>query len=205
MDFELAQFIGQIPIASAMLVGLIYIYRQSNKTLTVVLERQSEQDEQTAADAKTERETNAKLIAAERERAAERDTQMLALYREFVGSQKTLALAIDAQKSVVTSMLAIEQQNQKLLDRVVAGQADNSTSLSTLTGALDSAVAALGRIELAVTNGNGDHLTIAKTLVRVTAALGRIEAKLTPPTPKPDIPLHTPPASGDLQELDPAV
>lgn len=117
---------------------------------------------------------------AEKARRAAMDERWSAMVQQMVANNTSLTEA-------VKGMAVLEQQNQRLLNALVEGQQATTTSLATLTGALDAAVATLGRIEKAITNGNGDHLTIAKTLVRVTDALGRIEAKLTPPPTKPDI------------------
>jgi len=119
---------------------------------------------------------------AEKARRAAMDERWSAMVQQMVANNTSLTEA-------VKGMAVLEQQNQRLLNTIVEDQQANTTSLATLTGAMDAAVASLGRIEIAITNGNGDHQTIAKTLVRVTSALGRIEAKLTPPPPttEPDI------------------
>ncbi len=138
-----------------------------------------------------------KFRAQERAAVAARDSKMVELYSNFIVQQKDMTDKTTKLTVAIESLAGYEQQNHDLLERVIGSQSDTTTSLATITGAMDAAVASLGRIEAAITSGNGDHLTIAKTLVRVTAALGRIEAKLTPPPTKPDI---APGAHDDEQE-----
>ena len=210
MELEFAQFVSQLPIVTVLALLLLYFNRQSHKTLSDVIARNHE-----VAQAQAAQETNqTAIIDAERKRGAEQNDKMLDLYAQHNATQQLLAQAIDAMKSVVTSMLDIERQNQTLLERVIDKLDTNSTSLATITGAMDAIVAGVTRMEKSLSNGNADHQAIAKGLVNLTTEVRHMAAKLpTPPPPttpasKPaiEVAAFKPPTKGDDDEaaVDPA-
>lgn len=191
MEDLLTQWAGEISIAVALIIFMWQERKSRHQLETQQLEVKKQQN---------------KYHADEQERVDKRAGEMVTLYAGMVEQQKAMTAQTERLTAAIKGLAVYEQQNQKLLERVVGSQADNTTALATITGAMDAAVASLVRIETALNNGNADYVSITQTLVKVTAALKRIEAKLpTPPPTKPDIPLHKPVAhDGDEQEQIPA-
>lgn len=174
------ELILQLSVASVAIWALITSIRGRNANDARLAENEKGQQALEAQQLKYD--------DAEKTRRAEMDERWANMYQQLVANNSSLTEA-------VKGMAVLEQQNQRLLERIVESQdvslviqQGNKTSLQTLTGSMDSAVATLGRIEKALADGNTDHEKIAVALGDLKKAMKRIEAKLPTPTPPPSEP-----------------